>query len=45
VLNMATGLSRVDLVGVEVVYKVLRQEHVLVVEFTKHDSGEGRGLI
>jgi hypothetical protein len=28
-------LSRVDLVGVEVVNKVLRQEHVLAVKVTK----------
>jgi hypothetical protein len=44
VLNAAT-LSRIDLVGVEVVYKVLRQEHVLVVELAKRVAGEGRGLI
>jgi hypothetical protein len=44
VLNAAT-LSRIHLVGVEVVYKVLRQEHVLVVELAKRVSGEGRGLI
>jgi hypothetical protein len=28
-------LSRVALVGVKVVYKVLRQEHVLVIDVTK----------